>query len=93
MRKLVSANIYVSGIVQGVFFRAYTRSKARSLGITGWVKNLPDGRVQIFAEGEEDSIKKLIDWCKVGPPHAVVEDVKVEWLEYCGKYRTFDIIY
>lgn len=93
MVKLVSVNIYVSGIVQGVFYRAYTRSKARSLGLTGWVKNLPDGRVQIFAEGKEDSIKKLIDWCKVGPSHAVVEDVKVEWLEYCGKYKTFDIIY
>lgn len=90
---LKAAKIYVSGLVQGVFFRAYTRSRARALGLKGWVRNLDDGRVEIFAEGEEGALKKLIEWCKVGPPHAIVEDVKVEWCEYSGKYSSFDIIY
>jgi len=93
MGKLVGANIYVKGIVQGVFYRAYTRDKARTLGLKGWVKNLPDGRVQIYVEGEEEKVEKLIEWCKIGPPHAVVEEVKVEWCEYSGKYGAFNIIY
>jgi Acylphosphatases len=93
MGRFIAAKIYVSGLVQGVFFRAYTRNVARTLGLKGWVRNLPDGRVEIYAEGEEESLKKLVEWCKIGPPHAIVEDVKVEWCEYSGKYGSFDIIY
>lgn len=60
------AHVYVSGRVQGVFFRATTRDEARSRGITGWVKNLPDGRVEAVFEGEEKKVQEMIDFCHEG---------------------------
>ena len=71
-------SILVSGRVQGVFFRQSTREKAMALQINGYVSNKRDGTVQIIASGTEDQLKKLIDWCHEGPPHAKVEDVTVE---------------
>jgi acylphosphatase len=68
---------FVSGDVQGVFFRAFTRDKARELGISGFVRNLRDGRVEIVAEGEEKAVDELIDWARSGPPHARVASVEV----------------
>ncbi len=65
----------VSGRVQGVFFRANTQAMARRLGLTGWVCNLPDGRVELVACGEEDRLKQLEAWLWQGPPHARVERV------------------
>ncbi|MCC6004019.1 MAG: acylphosphatase [Thermofilum sp.] len=91
MTKLVRARILVSGLVQGVFYRATMREVARSLGVTGWVRNLPDGRVEAVAEGDEDAVKKLIEWAKQGPPLARVEKVDVEWKEYRGEYKDFYI--
>ncbi|GJM28457.1 MAG: acylphosphatase [Cyclobacteriaceae bacterium] len=64
--------IRVDGRVQGVFFRASTLQKATSLGITGWVRNQPDGSVLISAQGEPEKLKQLIDWCKQGPEYATV---------------------
>lgn len=71
------AHLFVSGRVQGVSFRASTRRKARELGVKGWVKNLPDGRVEAVAEGEEADVDKLVEWCRHGPRLASVEDVEV----------------
>jgi len=65
-------------IVQGVFFRASTFEKAASLGIKGWVKNSPDVSVLIRAEGKEENISKLLDWCKIGPENARVKNVLVK---------------
>ncbi|HXH19940.1 MAG TPA: acylphosphatase [Chitinophagales bacterium] len=71
-------NIRITGRVQGVWYRDSARSKARELGITGFVRNDPDGSVYIEAEGGEGELKKLVEWCWEGPPRAKVESVDVE---------------
>ena len=70
--------IIVSGRVQGVSYRMYTRQKARQLGVKGYVRNLRNGDVEIVAAGEDEAIDKLIKWSKSGSPSAVVSNVKVE---------------
>jgi acylphosphatase len=70
-------NIWVKGVVQGVFFLKFTRIKANELEITGFARNLPDGRVYIEAEGEPESMKLLVDWIKTNPGKSMVEDVRV----------------
>ncbi|MCD6467633.1 MAG: acylphosphatase [Methanomicrobia archaeon] len=85
-------HIFVSGRVQGVFYRANTRKKAKELGIRGWVRNLYDGRVEITAEGKEKDLKKFIEWCKKGPELAFVENIKVEWKDYKGNYKDFSVV-
>ena len=85
------ALILVSGRVQGVFFRDHTRTWAGSLGLTGWVRNLGDGRVEVLAEGEKDKLESLIGRLKEGPPLAMVESVDVTWEEYEGKFPVFRI--
>lgn len=87
----VRAHIFVSGIVQGVFFRASMREVARKYGVTGWVRNLPDGRVEAVLEGSEEAVKKVIEWAHRGPPLARVENVEVRWEEYKGEFRDFSI--
>ena len=89
----VRAHVYISGFVQGVFFRAHTRRKARELGITGWVRNLRDGRVEAVFEGEEEKVSTLIEWCKRGPPGAVVEKVDVTFEPPSGSFKSFEIVY
>lgn len=85
------ARILISGLVQGVFFRRETTSIARRLGLTGWVRNLSDGRVESIAEGEKARVDELIRFCHSGPPGARVRNVEVEWLEYTGEFRGFRI--
>jgi acylphosphatase len=85
-------HIFVSGSVQGVFYRSNTRKKAKELGIKGWVRNLYDGRVEVTAEGEEEDLKKFIEWCKKGPELAFVENIEVEWNDYKGKYEDFSVV-
>jgi len=93
MIETLRVHLYVSGIVQGVFFRAYTQDIAQSLGLTGWVKNLRDGRVEITAEGSRNKIEKLIQWCSKGPPGAEVEDVDINWETVTNEFREFRILY
>ncbi len=87
------AHVYVSGRVQGVFFRATTRKEARKRGVTGWVKNLPDGRVEAVFEGDEEKVKEMINFCHEGPRSARVKDVEVEWKEYQDEFSEFDVRY
>lgn len=87
------AHLLISGRVQGVFYRANTRDEARRLGLVGWVKNLPDGRVEAVVEGEEEKIKQLIDWCHQGPPGAIVRGVEVHWGDYGDEFTDFQIRY
>ena len=83
----------VKGRVQGVFFRAFVRERARSLGIRGFVRNLPDGRtVEVWAEGEGEALQKLIESLHEGPPGAIVEKVEVSWEEPKG-FEDFHIRY
>lgn len=69
----------------------HTHKKALSLKLTGWVKNLDDARVEVFAEGTEESLESLVDWCHQGPPAARVENVEAEWLDGENRYRDFRI--
>jgi len=85
-------HIFISGTVQGVFYRSNTRKKAKELGIKGWVRNLYNGRVEVTAEGEEEDLKKFIEWCKKGPELAFVENIEVEWSDYKGKYEDFSVV-
>lgn len=71
----------VSGRVQGVFFRAWTRDKARRLQLSGWVRNLPDKRVEVLAQGEESALNKLLEKLHQGPPLARVDRVESEFRE------------
>jgi acylphosphatase len=87
------AHVYVTGRVQGVFFRAETEHLARSLGLTGWVRNLPDGRVEAIFEGEKEAVEKAVDFCRKGPPGAHVRDFHVEWKEWRGGFRDFKVTY
>lgn len=89
----VRAHVFVSGRVQGVFFRHETRHEARLRGVKGWVRNLQDGRVEAVFEGEEEAVKELIDFCKCGPPGAKVTKVEVLWENYTGEFRDFEIKY
>jgi acylphosphatase len=85
------ARITISGTVQGVFFRREIVDLARRLGLTGWSRNLPDGRVEILAEGEKEKIIELIKFCHIGPPLARVKNVEVQWSNYEGELRNFRI--
>ena len=85
------AHVYVSGDVQGVFFRDSTREKAQQLGLSGWVKNLPDGRVEALFEGPSQKIREMVRWCEQGPPHARVENVESEYGEAQGDLRGFEV--
>jgi len=94
MADMASVQARVYGRVQGVFFRAYTSRQARELGLTGFVRNLPDGRaVEVWAEGERDRLDRLIDYLNIGPPGAMVEKVVTGWSEYTGSYSDFSVRY
>jgi acylphosphatase len=86
-------HVIVSGRVQGVFFRAYTRETALALKLTGWVRNLPDGRVETVFEGEDTNVQSMLEWCKKGPPHATVNELEASEQTYTGEFRDFRIIY
>jgi acylphosphatase len=87
------AHVIVTGKVQGVFYRAETASKAKQLNLTGWIRNLPDGRVEAIFEGEEINVKKIVDFCRRGPPNAYVVDVDVRRQEWKGEFDDFEVRY
>jgi acylphosphatase len=82
---------FVSGRVQGVSYRAYTQREATQLGLTGWVRNCPDGRVELVAEGEPEALQQLILWCHQGPPAARVTHVDTQWETDSSAFGAFDI--
>jgi len=83
-------HITVQGLVQGVFFRANTVSTAKGLGLTGWVRNKRDGSVEIVAEGKQDKLIELLEWCRNGGPEsAKVENVEYKWEEPTGEFKEF----
>jgi len=84
-------HLFVSGRVQGVFFRAHTRDLAQKLGLSGFVRNLPDGRVEVVAEGPEEKLQELIQFCHHGPPLAHVTHVEIRWEEPTGEFRGFSV--
>jgi acylphosphatase len=87
----VRAHAVVSGLVQGVCYRAEARSAAERLGVDGWVRNLPGGRVELVVEGTREAVDRLIEWCRHGPPYARIDDVRVEWEPFTGNFTRFGI--
>ncbi|MGB9627142.1 MAG: acylphosphatase [Thermodesulfobacteriota bacterium] len=87
------ARVIVEGRVQGVFFRAHTQEEAYVLGLTGWVKNRRDGRVEAVFEGDKEKVERMIQWCHYGPPGARVNDIQVTWEDYQGEFKDFSIVY
>jgi len=83
--------IKVFGDVQGVFFRTFVKEKASELGLVGWVRNAKDRMVELLAEGEEENLKKMIDYCKEGPKFAKVDRTEVKWEEAVGEFQEFMI--
>ena len=86
-------HVLISGRVQGVFFRQNTLERAKSLGLSGWVRNTEDGKVEAVFEGEKENIEKILEWAKRGPPLAKVEKVEVEWEDFKGEFEDFEIKY
>ncbi len=87
------AHVYVTGLVQGVFFRQNTRRQAQNRGVTGWAKNLPDGRVEAVFEGEMDAVEALLEYCHRGPHSARVDHVDVAYEPFQGEFGGFNIAY
>ena len=85
------AHLVIKGRVQGVFFRLETCEQATTQGLTGWVRNKPDGTVEILVEGHRKDIEKLIAWCRQGPTMAEVTGVTVNWEHHTGEFAKFAI--
>ncbi|MGD2181100.1 acylphosphatase [Lusitaniella coriacea] len=82
--KNICAHVWISGTVQGVGYRYSTAIQAKQLGVRGWVRNLPDGRVEAMFEGDRAQVEQMINWCNRGPSAAVVQNIEVEWEQASG---------
>lgn len=88
---LKRAEIKITGLVQGVFFREGVRAEAEWLGITGWARNEDDGSVMLVAEGQERQLQELVEWCRKGTIGARVDQVDIQWQEATGKFERFEV--
>ena len=93
MEEKARVHLIISGRVQGVCFRAETQRAAKTFGVSGWVRNKPDGTVEAIAQGAKTDVISLINWCKTGPPLSDVEKVDVTWQACHGESSEFDINY
>ncbi|MFH1236879.1 MAG: acylphosphatase [Candidatus Aenigmatarchaeota archaeon] len=93
MAERMSARVHllISGDVQGVFFRASTRKFASDLGVTGWVRNLSSGMVEVVAEGRKPLLDRLVEYCRQGPDGAKVDEMEIEWGKFKGDLQGFAI--
>jgi acylphosphatase len=89
----IRVHVFISGIVQGVFFRQKTKQQAGNLGVTGWVRNLSDGRVEAVFEGKEEDVKALVDFCRKGPMGALITNVDVAFERFTGEFQNFKVAY
>lgn len=89
---VVRAHIFVSGDVQGVFFRRTAKLEAEKLGLFGWVRNRPDGEVEAVAQGPKGEVDAFIKWCRRGPPFAKVDNVEIEWKRNLEDFDDFSIL-
>jgi acylphosphatase len=87
------AHVFFSGRVQGVFFRAFTEDVARGLGLSGWVRNVPDGRVEALFVGDKEKVMQAINKCQQGPPASQVDNVEVDWDSGLGESGPFKVVY
>ena len=86
-------HIFVTGKVQGVFFRQATRVVAIKNNVTGWVRNLDGGRVEIMVEGKDKSVDTVTQWCSLGPANSRIDDIKISQEEFLGEYENFEVRY
>ena len=84
-------HIIISGYVQGVCFRYFTKVKARNLGLKGFVRNIPNGNVEVIAEGNEKELDELVEFCRKGPVLSCVANLKVEYEEFKGEFNDFTV--
>ena len=87
-----SIRLYISGIVQGIFFRNFVKENAEKYNVKGFVRNLEDGRVEIFLEGNIDDVNKMIEMCKTGPKHSQIKNVE-EKEERFQDFKTFKVLH
>ncbi len=87
-----SIRLYVTGTVQGIFYRAFVKENAEKINVKGFVRNLEDGRVEVFLEGNPEEVKKMIELCKKGPKHSIIKNVE-EKLERFQDFKTFKILH
>ena len=90
---MVRVSVIVHGRVQGVAFRHYTCKEALASGVTGWVRNLPDGSVEGLFEGDQDAVASLVEWCHSGPPAARVDRLDISTGSYSGEFESFAIAF
>jgi acylphosphatase len=86
-------HVTITGTVQGVAFRAKTRNEAIRNNVMGWVRNIPDGRVEAVFEGTSEGVDHMVSWCRIGPDLAIVEHVETSDEPYSGAFRDFNIRY
>lgn len=90
---MARAHVQVSGVVQGVFFRYHAQEMARQVGVAGWIRNTPEGKVEAIFEGKREDVEKMVEFCRTGPPGAKVTGVKVDWEDYRGEFSGFEVRY
>jgi len=93
MQEKQRAHVVIAGRVQGVCFRMETQRTAESTGVSGWVRNRPDGAVEAVFEGDREGVDQMLAWCRRGPAHANVRDVEVKREPYAGEFQGFRIVY
>lgn len=93
MKEKTRVHLVISGRVQGVYFRVETQRAAELYGVTGWVRNKPDGTVEAVAEGDRPDVVSLVNWCKNGPPISRVDRVDVNWRDFEGVFSAFTVRY
>jgi acylphosphatase len=89
--KPVRASVRIRGRVQGVSFRYYTSRTAEEHGVTGWVRNRPDGSVEAVFEGRESAVRQVVEWCRQGPPSARVDEIDIDWEAAPGEFEGFEV--
>ncbi len=85
----IRSHVFVSGLVQGVLFRHNTKRQAQNHNVMGWVRNLPDGRVEAVFEGEEPEVEAVVDWCRHGPSSARVDRIEIANEPFSGEFSNF----
>lgn len=87
-----SIRLYISGIVQGVFFRVFVKENAERYDVKGFIRNLEDGRIEIFLEGDVDAVDKMIELCKAGPKHSQIKNVEIKPEKFQG-FKEFKVLH
>lgn len=88
---MVQARVFLSGFVQGVGFRRYIQKQAQGMAVGGWVRNLPDGKVEMLLQGERQEVEMVIEACRQGPFLAEVDEVEIEWEEVLQEFNDFSV--